>query len=104
MLLEEGDRLVLLPVPRREWFESGNRIAVEHAPTLFGPVSYSVECAGSSATFNLPDSFERAPAAIELNVPFEVASCESDREEVEARGNAVLVSPSARTVTIGYET
>ena len=104
MLFEEGEVLVLLPVPSRKWFEHGNHITVEDAPTLFGPVSFSVDCPGSSAVFDLPGSFERAPVAIELNVPFEITSCEADGEEIEVRGKAVLVSPSAHTVTIGYET
>jgi hypothetical protein len=102
LLVEEGDRLALLKLSKPEWFAPGNVIGVDKAATFFGEVSYSVECADDTVTFNLPGAFERPPAAIELNVPFDIASCEADGQRVEtAPGTRNLeVSPGTEKVVI----
>ena len=91
LLFEEGDRLVLLPVARPEWFEPGKRIVVEEAPTLFGEFSYTVDCEADAITFDLRGDLARPPSAIELNVPFAITSCEADGETVEIREGAMSV-------------
>jgi hypothetical protein len=102
LLVEEGDRLALLKLSKPEWFAPRNVIGVDKAATFFGEVSYSVECADDTVTFNLPGAFERPPAAIELNVPFDIASCEADGQRVEtAPGTRNLeVSPGTEKVVI----
>ena len=46
MLIREADNetLLLCQAAPRKWFEDGSRICVQHAPTYFGPVSFTVEC------------------------------------------------------------
>ena len=102
LLVEEGDRLVLLPLSKKEWFAAGNKISVADAPTFFGEVSYSVECADDAITFDLPAVFTKQPAVIELNVPFDIASCEADgrRVEVEPGARNVEVPPGTEKVVI----
>jgi hypothetical protein len=97
MLVEEGDTLVLLPLPKSEWFEPGRTISVESAPTFFGEVSYSVESAGETVTFLLPGRFERPPASLELNLPFPVVSCEADGVAVQVADGAISVGVPAGT-------
>jgi hypothetical protein len=102
LLVEEGGRLVLMALSKREWFSAGNMIKVEDAPTYFGEVSYSVECGEEAVTFNLPGAFERPPASIELNVPFDIASAEIDGSPVDLEPGARLleVTPGTGTVVI----
>jgi hypothetical protein len=102
MLVEEGDRLVLLPLARPEWFGAGKTIKVENAPTFFGEVTYTVECEDDVVTFTLAVDPARAPRAVVLNVPFDIASCEVDGKSVEVaqEERCVEVSPGTRTVTI----
>lgn len=102
MLSEEGDRLVLLPLSREEWFAPGNRIEVRNAPTLFGEVSYTVECVGDAIAFELRGYFANPPSAIELNVPLAITSCEVEGEAVEVEDGAMslLVPPSSRSVEL----
>ena len=102
MLMEEGDRLAILKLSKPEWFAPGNIIEVKNAATFFGEVSYSVNCANLAATFNLPGSFERPPAAIELNVPFEITSCKVDGRsvKVEPHARSLEVPPDARKVVV----
>ena len=102
MLVEEGDKLVLLPLSKKEWFDTGNTISVERAPTFFGEVSYSVECSDDSVIFNLPGTFERPPASVELNVTFDIASCEADGRKVDLKPGmrSVEVPPGTEEVVI----
>ena len=103
LLLEEGDRLALLALPKEEWFSEGSRIVVESAPTYFGEVSYSFTVDADSVKFDLECGFNRPPRSIELNVPFEIVSCSSDGKPLQARKGArsVEVGPGTRTVVIG---
>ncbi|HAK95343.1 MAG TPA: hypothetical protein DCM87_10150 [Planctomycetes bacterium] len=62
MLIDERDDdslLLLLAAPRR-WLEDGKRIAVERAPTFYGPVSFSVESRAAAgeiaAAVDMPDA------------------------------------------------
>ncbi len=93
LLAERDDTLVLLSLSKPEWFAPGNIIKVENAATFFGEVSYSVECTGDAVTFNLPGSFERPPVSIELNVPFDIKSCEVD-------GNLIKTKPGTRNLGV----
>jgi hypothetical protein len=58
LVMEEGDVLWLARATPRAWLEQGQRIAVRHAPTHFGPISYElvsdVEHDRLTATLTLP--------------------------------------------------
>ncbi|MCG2795342.1 MAG: hypothetical protein L6427_05685, partial [Actinomycetia bacterium] len=103
LVMEEKDKLILLPVGKEEWFAAGERIKVEGAPTYFGVVSYSVESGDVCMEFTLPGVMDRPPAAVELNVPFLITSCEVDGEArgVPEGATSVEVTPSARKVLLG---
>lgn len=103
LVMEERDKLVLLPVAKEEWFAAGERIEVKCAPTYFGVVSYLVEPKDEYVEFTLPGNLERPPAAVELNVPFAITSCEVDGETFDVPGGStsVDVPPSAKKVLLG---
>ena len=105
LVMEEGDKLVLLALGKQEWFTAGERIEVEGAPTYFGEVTYSVESGEESIAFTLPGGLERPPAVLELNVPFPITSCTVDGEkrDVPEGATALSVPPSARSVVLGIE-
>jgi hypothetical protein len=42
LVMEDGDSLWLARGTPRAWLKQGRRIAIEHAPTFFGEVSYSI--------------------------------------------------------------
>ncbi len=50
LVLEKGDTLWLLEGVPRRWLEPGKQIALNHAPTYFGPVSYRIRSSASSVT------------------------------------------------------
>ncbi|MBU4175644.1 MAG: hypothetical protein KKB90_03355 [Actinobacteria bacterium] len=103
LVMEERDKLVLIPVAREEWFAAGERIEVKGAPTYFGVVSYLIESKDEYIEFTLPGNLERPPAAVELNVPFTITSCEVDGEtfDVPESSTSVDVPPSAKKVLLG---
>lgn len=88
LFIEEGDRLVLLPVPRSEWFEPGAVIEVEGAPTRFGDLSYRLDC-GDESLVLVVGELSRPPSEIELVLPFEV-------ERAGARGGPRAVPEGCR--------
>lgn len=104
MLVEEGDRLRLLPLPKKEWLAPGNHISVENAPTLFGEVSYSVECREEAVEFTLEAGWRVEPSALELSVPLPVTAAEIDSNPVEAgEGGIISVPATARRVVLHVE-
>jgi hypothetical protein len=105
MLVEEGERLRLLPLPKKEWFAPGNRISVENAPTLFGEVSYSVECREEAVEFAIDAGWRVKPSALELSVPLPVIEVEIDGKPVEAceEGGTVSVTATARRIVLHVE-
>lgn len=99
LVLEEENRLTLLPLPRREWFELGARIRVEAAPTRFGELSYTIDCGADRVVLEL-EELSRPPDSVELGLPFELASCKVDGREVPCGGSSVTFDPSSRRVEL----
>ncbi len=73
LVMEEGDALWIARGTPRAWLEAGRRIAVSDAPTVFGPLSYTIE-AGPSATsiraaLRLPQRTPGASVTLRLRHP-----------------------------------
>jgi len=102
MVMEEGDRLAVLALPKREWFEPGRGVEVEGAPTYFGEVAYRARAGEDRVELELDCSFRKAPASVEVGLPYPVLSCEVDGKGVAVSEGALAVSipPSARRATI----
>ncbi|MBU1670989.1 MAG: hypothetical protein KKF41_06915 [Actinobacteria bacterium] len=100
MLAEEGDRLRLLPLPKKEWLAPGNRISVDSAPTLFGLVSYTVECRAEAIEFIIEADWRDEPSALELSVPLPVVGVEVDGEAAEVKGGVITVPAAARRILL----
>lgn len=65
LICEKDDELQIAPAIPRHWLSAGSRVAVTHAPTKFGEVSYTIESDGAcSATVRLSPPVRKAPSAI----------------------------------------
>ncbi len=104
MLNEEDDRLVLLPLAKEEWFAPGNTLSVERAPTFFGQVSYTATCSEGSVTFEISTDQVRAPARIEINLPFAFSSCLVDGSRVDVPAGARRVEVPGRASRVRLDT
>jgi len=103
MLVEDGERLALLRVARRDWFEPGKVIEVKGAPTFFGEVSFKVTSGDDSVIFELPGAFDRPPSSVEINLPFEITVCEIDGAAFKTGpgSTSIDVTPDAKKVVLG---
>jgi hypothetical protein len=104
-VLEEGDRLALLPLPRADWFDEGARIEVKCAPTYFGEISYTAEAGRDRAEYELSAAFVHRPESIELGTPFPVVSCKADGRSIDVVEGAtsVKVPADAKRVLVEVE-
>ncbi len=69
LVREDGDTLWLGQAIPRPWLELGKRVAVNEAPTTFGPVSYSIESlADGSMRVQLSPPVRNAPQEIALRL------------------------------------
>jgi hypothetical protein len=69
LVREEGDTLWLGQAIPREWLAAGKRVAVNEAPTTFGPVSYSLEPnADGSMRVQLSPPVRNAPKEIVIRL------------------------------------
>jgi hypothetical protein len=95
LLFEENAHLVITPALPEHWTTEMNVIKVEHAPTYFGNVSYTIAFGERTATLVIKGDWREQPAFIEWNLPFALRECGGDGD-VEISGNAVRL---ARGVT-----
>ncbi len=69
LVREEGDRLWLGQAIPRAWLTAGKRVAVNAAPTLFGPVSFSITAQpDGTMQVHLDPPARSAPAEIRLRL------------------------------------
>jgi hypothetical protein len=69
LLREEAGDLVLAQGAPSDWLQPGKRLAVNEAPTRFGPVSFSVEAASSDhATIRLTPPVRTPPGEVRIHL------------------------------------
>jgi hypothetical protein len=68
LLLEKGDSLLLAPAIPNSWTQTGKKLSVNMAPTLFGPVSYNCEWADGRAEATIRVTPASAPKSIRLKL------------------------------------
>ncbi|MCX6359424.1 MAG: hypothetical protein NT029_06455 [Armatimonadetes bacterium] len=73
LVMEEGEALWIARGTPRAWLEAGRRIAVADAPTVFGPLSYTIEAGPSAnsirASLKLPQRTPGASVTLRLRHP-----------------------------------
>ena len=92
-ILELWDSLLLCRGVHPSWLKEGNRIAVEDAPTKFGPISFQIEIDKGRAVIKIAPLFFRNPKEILLFIPAAIKSIEPEKIKVsEDRKYAYLSS------------
>ncbi len=70
LFMDSEKRLDVLPLPRPEWFNPGSEIAVQAAPSRFGPVNFRVSSSANEVQFRFTELPKFVPPEIALNLPF----------------------------------
>lgn len=70
LVREQGDRLLLAQAVPQHWLKQGQRVEVRDAPTMFGPVSYTIESAADQGrmTVQLVPPRRNPPSQIQVFV------------------------------------
>jgi hypothetical protein len=106
MLREEGDDLHLFSAVSPEWIGPGKSIRVEHAPSTFGVMDFSLNMPdANSAVLNLATSFPHPPGKMILHLPWfmEVTSIVADGVPLPVTGEAVVVPNTAKRVLLHWK-
>jgi len=106
MLREEGDDLHLFSAVAPEWIGPGKSIRVEHAPSTFGAMDFSLDMsAENSAILNLKTSFPHPPRKMILHLPWfmDVTSVIADGVSLHVTGDAVELPSTARRVLLDWK-
>lgn len=105
-LMEENERLLILPLSKREWLEDKKRIILKNAPTTFGEVSYTISSESVDVVrIELNAKFREAPKEIEITLPFAIETVSVDGKQIEfKRGmHSVQVSPHSKEIHLSVD-
>ena len=107
LVREEGRDLHLLSVLSPEWIGAGKTVAVEKAPTWFGPVAFALkQPAAGEAVLTLHAQFlpGRAPKEIVVHLPWfvELRSATADGKPVQPVAGALVVSPETKEIRLHW--
>jgi hypothetical protein len=107
MLREEGDNsLHLLSVVSPDWIGAGKTIAVAHAPTMFGEVSFDLHSTSdSAAVLHLQTDFgPRQPEHLFLHLPWfmQVRSVIVDGHTAQPSAGVVELPRTAKVVDLAW--
>ena len=81
----------------RTWLRNGDRIAVQKAPTSFGPVSYSIVRAGDEVQVEVTPPASPAPATLRIRLRLPAGERIA---QVELAGRAVPFDPRTGTIDL----
>ena len=96
MVREEGQQVHLLSVISPDWMGAGKEIRVEHAPTEFGEVAYTLtQPDDHSAQISLNMRWRQKPDSVILHLPWfaDVSEVKVDGKPV-SHGNGVVFLPT----------
>ncbi|MBI3741183.1 MAG: hypothetical protein HY257_05440 [Chloroflexi bacterium] len=100
LLFEEENHLVITPVMPTEWAAENNVIKVEHAPTYFGEVSYTIAFGANNATLVLNADWRAAPDYVEWNLPFVPRELGDEGSGATMQNNRVKIPRGGRRVVV----
>ncbi|KPJ70599.1 MAG: hypothetical protein AMS14_10325 [Planctomycetes bacterium DG_20] len=104
LLVEDGDRLVLLAGVPPEWFTGGETMAVANMPTYFGPCSFEWKPSDGGATLALTGT--AAPAqgfVLRLPEPLQAAVTVDGKRLKAARGGEVVLPLGTKQARIQFQ-
>lgn len=107
MVREEGDRtLHLLSAVSPDWIGAGKQIVVQHAPTMWGEVGFTLKTTSPGhARLEISDQFaNKRPEKVLLHLPWfmRTTSVRSEGKSLRIENGAVELPPRARVVDIAW--
>lgn len=105
LVREQGDTLHLLSAVSPEWIGVGKRIRVADAPTIFGPLDFTLEMAANdSAVLRIDAKFNAPPRAIVVQLPWfmTVNAATADGVPVTVRGGSVSLLPGVKELRLRW--
>lgn len=105
MVREDGNQVHLLSVMSPAWMGAGKTIRVDHAPTEFGNVSFTLtQPDDHSARIHLDLNWRETPEAILLHLPWfvSVSDVRVDGKPVSIANDMVRLSSNAREVEMHW--
>jgi hypothetical protein len=99
-LFEEGARLVLGAGWPAAWFAAPSDLAVEAAPTRFGPLAYTLTWTGAGAATLTLTAPTPPPGGYELWLPFPVDRVLADGAASDLQGGAIRLPSTTHTVQV----
>ncbi|MEO8289230.1 MAG: hypothetical protein ABI670_22715 [Chloroflexota bacterium] len=106
LLREDDDRLTLTPALPREWLNTPGSLAVENAPTRFGPLSYKImwEAGGATVDLELTSRWRTAPAQLTWRLPGVVTHAQADGRAITPSKSSLALPTNTRTVRVNLNT
>jgi hypothetical protein len=105
MVREEGDTLHLLSAVSPEWIAKGKTIRVEHAPSYFGMLGYTLNMPDDgTAVLHLNLLFQRSPRKLVLHLPWfmDATKVTADGVVVQMSNHSVELPVGAKEVKINW--
>ena len=105
LVRQDGGEVHLLSVMSPAWMGAGKTIGVEHAPTEFGEVGYTLtQPDDRTAVLHLNLQWRQKPAAVLLHLPWfaTVSEVRANGRLLPVKGDAVLLPAGAQDVTLHW--
>jgi hypothetical protein len=103
MLREDGDTLHLLSAVSPEWIGASKQIRVERAPTIFGPLDFTLSMSTANrAVLRLSAHWQKPPRTVVLHVPWflQVDTATADGASLAVHNDALEIPSGTTTVTL----
>ncbi|MBF6612837.1 MAG: hypothetical protein IVW55_06875 [Chloroflexi bacterium] len=99
---ESNPNLLIAPGLPQEWLRSEGKLEVEHAPTRFGVLNYTIEWdrGGRSIALKVNPKWRTPPRGIFWTVPGSIQSAAIDGQDVASTGKSVRIPADASLAEI----
>lgn len=93
VFMDHPNRLELFPLPQEQWFNPGQEITIEHAPSRFGEINIRTVSTPNELQIYFNDLPKFIPPDIMINLPFS-ASLKEDEDFVikKEAGNSFIIN------------
>lgn len=100
------ETLQITPGLPEEWLYQPGKIEVEHAPTTFGKLAYTVEWdeGGRNIRLSLSSAWHTPPGAIQWFLPGHITSAKASGYNLPVQGGKIILEGQINTVEVRRET
>ncbi|HYP40841.1 MAG TPA: hypothetical protein VEX13_10820, partial [Chloroflexia bacterium] len=101
LFIEYRQTVIITPALPTEWLQSPGEIVVENAPTLHGPVAYTLRWDGPHTLhLDVDHQWHTPPKEMYWRVPMPIARATVDGQPAAHRDNQLHIPPTAKHITI----